>query len=156
VDKLDVYNMERLQVESESLDLRMDISPNQRMSSSPLLPKTALPAGQSPTRGATPTSWRSSRLSYYPDDGCCGTAGPDVESDSEPLELVGPGGGRSSTSTLLIFCYPGPSTNVIGKNKGGCWVCGSLEHRKPSAQSGTKPLPIPAGRLRERQLKEIQ
>jgi hypothetical protein len=28
--------------------------------------------------------------------------------------------------------------------------------RKPSAQSGTKPLPIPAGRLREIQLKEIQ
>jgi hypothetical protein len=28
--------------------------------------------------------------------------------------------------------------------------------RKPSAQSGTKPLPIPAGRLREKRLKEIK
>jgi hypothetical protein len=45
VDELDVYNMDPLQVESEALDLRMDISPHQRMSSSPLLPKTAPPAG---------------------------------------------------------------------------------------------------------------
>jgi hypothetical protein len=86
-------------------------------------------AGQSPSRGATPTSSRSSRLSYYPDDGCRGTAGTDLESYSEPLELIGPGRGRSSTSTLLPG-YPGPPTNVIGKNKGGCWVCGSLKHRK--------------------------
>jgi hypothetical protein len=43
VDELDVYNMEPLQVESEALDLRMDISPHQRMSSSPLLPKTVPP-----------------------------------------------------------------------------------------------------------------
>jgi hypothetical protein len=88
VDELDVYNMERLQVELEALDLRMEISPHQRTSSSPI-------SSKSPTRGATPTSLRSSRLSYYPDDGCCSTAGPDVESYSEPLELVGPGGGRS-------------------------------------------------------------
>jgi hypothetical protein len=27
---------------------------------------------------------------------------------------------------------------------------------KPSARSGTKPLPIPAGRLRDKQLKEIK
>jgi hypothetical protein len=43
VDELDVYNMERLQVKLEALDLRMDISPHQRMSSSLLLPKTAPP-----------------------------------------------------------------------------------------------------------------
>jgi hypothetical protein len=50
VDELNVYNMDRLQVESEALDLRMDISPHLRMSSSPLLPKTALPAGPPPVR----------------------------------------------------------------------------------------------------------
>jgi hypothetical protein len=101
----------------------MEISLHQRKSSSPI-------SSKSPTRGATPTKLRSSRLSYYPDDGCCSTAGPDVESYSEPLELVGPGGGRSSTSTLLPG-YQGPSINVVGKNKGGCWVCGcSFEHRK--------------------------
>jgi hypothetical protein len=43
VDKLDVYNMDPLQVESEALDLRMDISPHLRTSSSPLLPKMAQP-----------------------------------------------------------------------------------------------------------------
>jgi hypothetical protein len=43
VDELDVYNIERLQVKSEALDLRMVISPHLRMSSSPLLPKTAPP-----------------------------------------------------------------------------------------------------------------
>jgi hypothetical protein len=43
VDKLDAYNMERLQVESEALDLRMEISPHQRMSSSPISSKTAPP-----------------------------------------------------------------------------------------------------------------
>jgi hypothetical protein len=42
VDELDVYNMDRLHVESEALDLRM--------SSSPLLPKTAPPAGLPPVR----------------------------------------------------------------------------------------------------------
>jgi hypothetical protein len=48
VDELDVYNMDRLQVESEALDLRMDISPHLRKSSSPLLPKTAPPVGTLP------------------------------------------------------------------------------------------------------------
>jgi hypothetical protein len=43
VDELDAYNMERLQVESEALDLRMEISPHQRTSSSPILSKTAPP-----------------------------------------------------------------------------------------------------------------
>jgi hypothetical protein len=33
--------MERLQVESEALDLRMDLSPHQRTSSSPISSKTA-------------------------------------------------------------------------------------------------------------------
>jgi hypothetical protein len=41
VDALDVYNMERLQVESEALDLRMDISPHRRTSSFPISSKTA-------------------------------------------------------------------------------------------------------------------
>jgi hypothetical protein len=50
VDKLDVYNMDRLQVKSEALDLRIDISLHLRMSSSPLLPKTAPPAGPPPVR----------------------------------------------------------------------------------------------------------
>jgi hypothetical protein len=50
VDELDVYNMDRLQVELEALDLRMDISLHLRMSSSPLLPKTAPPAGPPPVR----------------------------------------------------------------------------------------------------------
>jgi hypothetical protein len=50
VDELVVYNMDCLQVESEALDLRMDISPHLRMSSSPLLPKTAPPAGPPPVR----------------------------------------------------------------------------------------------------------
>jgi hypothetical protein len=43
VDELDVYNMEHLQVESEALDLRMEISPHQRTSSSPISSKTAPP-----------------------------------------------------------------------------------------------------------------
>jgi hypothetical protein len=85
------------------------------------------------SRGATLTSLRSSRLSYYPDDRCTYTTRVDGESDSETLVLLGPGGGRSSTSTLLPG-YPGPPTNVIGKNKGGCWVCGSLEYRKTFCQ----------------------
>jgi hypothetical protein len=34
VDELDAYNMERLQVESEALDLRMEVSPHRKMSSS--------------------------------------------------------------------------------------------------------------------------
>jgi hypothetical protein len=46
VDKLDVYNMERLQVESEALDLRMDLSPHQRTSSSLISSKTAPPPVQ--------------------------------------------------------------------------------------------------------------
>jgi hypothetical protein len=46
VDELDVYNMERLQVESEALALRMDISLHQRTSSSPILSKTAPPPVQ--------------------------------------------------------------------------------------------------------------
>jgi TPP-dependent pyruvate/acetoin dehydrogenase alpha subunit len=50
VDELDVYNMDRLHVELEAMDLRMDISPHLRMSSSPLLPKTAPPAGPPPVR----------------------------------------------------------------------------------------------------------
>jgi hypothetical protein len=41
VDELDAYNMERLQVESEALDLRMEVSPHRRMSSSPISSKTA-------------------------------------------------------------------------------------------------------------------
>jgi hypothetical protein len=50
VDELNVYNMDRLHVESEALDLRMSSSPHLRMSSSPLLPKTAPPAGPPPVR----------------------------------------------------------------------------------------------------------
>jgi hypothetical protein len=60
---------------------------------------------------------------------CRCAAGFDDKPSREPLELAGPGGGRSSTSTLLPG-YPGPSVNVVGQNKGGCWVCGSLDHRK--------------------------
>jgi hypothetical protein len=40
--------------------------------------------------------------------------------------------------------------------KVGAGYAGPLSTVKPSAQSGTKPLPIPAGRLRERRLREIK
>jgi hypothetical protein len=40
--------------------------------------------------------------------------------------------------------------------KVGAGSAGPLSTVKPSAQSGTKPLPIPAGRLRERRLEEIK
>jgi hypothetical protein len=40
--------------------------------------------------------------------------------------------------------------------KMGAGFAGPLSTVKPSAQSGTKPLPIPAGRLRERRLREIK
>jgi hypothetical protein len=41
--------------------------------------------GQSPSRGATPTSSRSSGLSYYPDDGCRDTARFNAKTGAEPL-----------------------------------------------------------------------
>jgi hypothetical protein len=50
VDELDVYYMDFLHVESEALDFRMDSSQHLRMSSSPLLPKTALQVGPPPVR----------------------------------------------------------------------------------------------------------
>jgi hypothetical protein len=40
--------------------------------------------------------------------------------------------------------------------KVGAGSGGPLSTEKPSAQSGTKPLPIPAGRLRDRRLEEIK
>jgi hypothetical protein len=50
VDELDGYNMDCLHVELEALDLRMDISPHLRMSSSLLLPEKAPLAGPPPVR----------------------------------------------------------------------------------------------------------
>jgi hypothetical protein len=38
----------------------------------------------------------------------------------------------------------------------GAGSAGPSSIAKPSVQSGTKPLPIPAGRLRERRLKEVK
>jgi hypothetical protein len=79
----------------------------------------AAAADPSPTRGATPTSSRSSGLFDSADnDMCQRAAGFDDKPRGEPLELAAPGGGRSSTSTLLPG-YPGPLINVVGQNKCG-------------------------------------
>jgi hypothetical protein len=53
----------------------------------------------------------------------------DAESRTESSELAGQRGGRSSTSTLLPG-YAGPSVDDVKPAKGGCWICGSLEHHK--------------------------
>jgi hypothetical protein len=83
VDKLDGYNMERLQVKSEALDLRTEVqlhrsavSVHRRMSSSLHIQedKTAplpSPTPRSPTRGAATTSSRSSGLFDSAEDDLC-------------------------------------------------------------------------------------
>jgi hypothetical protein len=133
VDELDVYNMNRLHVESEALDLRMDSSLHLRMSSSPLLHKTALPAGPPPVRVLLEARPRpvQDHLDFLiiPMTGVetpLGLMMNPVQSHLNSLVKVEAG------AQLPPFWtgYPGFPTNVIGKSKGGCWVCGSLEHRK--------------------------
>jgi hypothetical protein len=97
----------------------------------------------SPSRSAaTPTSPKSSGLfDSSDDDRCRRAAGFNDEPSGEPLELIGQGGGRSPTSTLLPG-YPGPPTNVIGRSKGCCWICDSPKHQKAFCPTWNKALSL--------------
>jgi hypothetical protein len=155
VDDLDVYNMERLQVESEALDLRMDISPHQRMSSSLLLPKTApLPVRVLLEERPRPVQDHLDSL-IIPMTGAAAPLGLMlnlIQSHLNSLVQVEAG------ALLPPFCLvtqdlPPMSLDRIRVVAGSV---GPSSIKKPSAQSGTKPLTIPAGQLRERWLKEIE
>jgi hypothetical protein len=159
VDELDVYNMDRLQVESEALDLRMDISPHLRMSSSPLLPKTAPPAGPLPVRVLLEERPRPVR--DHLDSLIIPTTGVDtplglmlnpIQSHLKSL-VQAEAGAQLPPFCLVSQDLPPMSLERIRVVAGSA---GPSSIGKPSAQSGTKPLPILAGRLRERRLREIQ
>jgi hypothetical protein len=155
-DALDVYNMECLQVESEALDLRMDISPHQRTSSSPISSKTAPPPQirvllEERPRPVTdhldsliiPTTGASAPLGLMLNP---------VQSHLDSL-VQAEAGAQLPTFCLVTQDLPSMSLNRIKVVAGSA---GPLSIGIPSAQSGTKPLPIPAGRLREKRLKEIK
>jgi hypothetical protein len=143
VDKLDVFNMERLHVESEALDLRV--------SGPPPLSKTTPPAGPPPVQvlleARQPRQVRDHLDSLIV---LTTSAGTDDEPGPEPLELVGQGGGRSSTLPLLPVTQDLPPMLL----KGVRVIAGSVtpgSTSAPSFQPGTRPspLPIPVERLQE-------
>jgi hypothetical protein len=132
-DKRWKSNMERLQVESEALDLRMEVSPHRKTSSSiniqkdktaPLPPIRVLLEEQ-----PRPVPDHLDSL-IVPTTTCVdvplGLMINPVESQLNSLVQVEAG------VQLPPFCLVTqdlPSIS-LGQNKGGCWVCGSLDHRK--------------------------
>jgi hypothetical protein len=160
VDELNVYNMDRLHVELEALDLRMDISPHLRMSSFPLLPKTEPPVGPPPVRVLLEAQPRLVR--DHLDSLIIPTTGVEtplglmlnpVKSHLNSLVQV-EAGAQLPPFCLVTQDLPPMSLERTRVVAGSAVPSSTL--RKPSAQPGTKPLPIPAGRLPERRLREIQ
>jgi hypothetical protein len=149
VDKLDVYNMDCLHVESEALDLRV--------SSSLLLPKTAPPAGPPPVRVLLEARQTQPVRDHLDSLIVPMTTGVDVplglminpvESHLNSLVRVEAG------AQLPPFCLVTLVTQLLPPMslEGVRVVAGSVipsSTRRPSAQPGTKRSPISAVRLRE-------
>jgi hypothetical protein len=173
---LDAYNMENLQAESEALDLRTEVSlhrsavsVHRRTSSSLHIQedKTVLPP---PIRGVIlegrPQPAQKEALWPRPVqdhldslivltttcvDVLLGLMLNPVESHLNSLVQV-EAGAQLPPFCLVTQDLPSMSLNrlvVAGP-------AGPSNIGKPSAQSGTKPLPIPAGRLRDKQLRKIK
>jgi hypothetical protein len=178
---LDAYNMRSLQTESEALDLgtevplhRSAVSVHQRMSSSLYIEdKTALPP---PMQGVilearSPPAERRSALTPWPRPvrdhldslivlpKTTSTSAPPLSLMLNPVQshlnsLVNVEAGVQLPPFCLVTQdLPSMTLNLP---KVGAGSAGPVSTLKPSAQSGTKPLPIPAGRLRERRLRKIK
>jgi hypothetical protein len=169
--------MESLQAESEALDLRTEVplhrsavSVHRRMSSSLHIQedKTALPP---PIRGVIleerpspvhkdalwPRPVRDHLDSLIVPTTTCidvplGLMLNPVESHLNSLVQV-EAGVQLPPFCLVTQDLPSMSLNRLKVVAG---PAGPLSIGKPSAQSGTKPLPIPAGRLSDKRLKEIK
>jgi hypothetical protein len=144
VDELDAYNMERLQVESEALDLMMEISPHQKKQLPDFVQDSAVRDHLDPL--IIPTK----RVLRHHFAGCL-ILNP-IQSHLNSLVQVDAG------AQLPPFC-------LVTQDLPSMWLdrikvvagyAGPSTIGKPSAQSGTKPLLIPVGRLREKRLKEIK
>jgi hypothetical protein len=159
VDELDVYNMD-LHVESEALDLRMSSSPHLRMSSSPLLPKTAPPAGPPPVRvlleaRPQPVPDHLDSLIIPTTTGVEILLGLMMNPVGSHLNLLVKvkAGAQLPPFCLVTQDLPPMSLERV-RVVAGSAIPSSTE--RPSAQPGTKPLPIPARRLPEMWLREIK
>jgi hypothetical protein len=141
VDELDAYNMERLQVESEALDLMMEISPHQKKQLPDLVQDSAVRDHLDPL--IIPTTGASAPL--------CLILNP-IQSHLNSLVQVD-AGAQLPPFCLVTQDLPSMWLDRI-KVVAGC--AGPSTIGKPSAQSGTKALLIPVGRLREKRLKEIK
>jgi hypothetical protein len=156
VDELDAYNMERLQVELEALDLRMEISPHQGTSSSSISSKTAPPPPIRVLLEERPRLVRDHLDSLIiPTTGAWAQLGLMLNPVQSHLNLLVQveAGAQLPPFCLVTQDLPSMSLDRIKVVAGSA---GPSSIRKPSAQSGTKPLPIPSGRLREKRIKEIK
>jgi hypothetical protein len=171
---LDAYNMESLQAESEALDLRTEVplhrsavSVHQRMSSSLYIEdKTALPppiqgvileTRSPPAERNAITPWprpvRDHLDSLIVLPKTTSMSAPPLSLMFNPVQshlnsLVNMEAGVQ----LPPFCLVTQDLLSMSLNlpKVGAGSAGPSSTVKPSVQSGTKPLRIPAGRLRER------
>jgi hypothetical protein len=148
VNELDVYNMDRLHVKSEALDLRV--------SSSLLLPKTALPACPPPVRVLLEARQPRPVRDHLDSLIVSMTTGVDVplglminpvEMESHLNSLVRVEAGAQLPPFCLVTQDLPPMSLEGVRVVAGSVIPSSTG--SPSAQPGTKPLPIPAGRLRE-------
>jgi hypothetical protein len=141
VEKLDVYNMDRLQVKSEALDLRMDISPHLRMSSSPLLPKMAPPVRVLEERPRPVRDHLDSLI--IPTTGVETPLGLMLNPIQSHLNSLVQAEAGAQLPPFCLVTHDLPPMERIRVVAGSA---GPSSIGKPSARSGTKPLPIPAGR----------
>jgi hypothetical protein len=160
VDELDAYNMERPQVESEALDLRMEVPLHGKTSSSIHIQEDKM-APPPPIRGVLleeqPRPVQDHLNSLIVSMTTCvdvplGLMTNPVESHLNSLVQV-EAGVQLPPFCLVTQDLPSMSLDRLKVVAGSA---GPSIIGKPSAQSGTKPLPIPAGRLREKRLKEIK
>jgi hypothetical protein len=179
---LDAYNMRSLQTESEALDLRTEVplhrsavSVHRRMGSTLYIEdKTTLPP---PLQGVlletrSPPAEKRSALTPWPRPDrdhldslvvtprTTSTSAPPLSFIMNPIQshlnsLVNVEMGVQLPPFCLVTQDLPPMTLNLPKVV-GAGSAGPSSIAKPSVQSGTKPLPIPAGRLRERQLKEVK
>jgi hypothetical protein len=146
--------MDCLQAKSEALDLRMDISPNPRMSSSPLLPKMVPPVRVILEQRPRPVRDHLDSL-IIPTTGVETPLGLMLNPIQSHLNSLAQAeaGAQLPPFCLVTQDLPPMSLERIRVVAGSV---GPSSTERPSAPSGIKPLPIPAGRLQERRLKEIQ